>query len=285
MTTQCTYGLANQPVSQRDVERRRKFFTSTNNQQLADARKQLLSEWESLLYDYSVRTLTKESDKFPAISGIAKEFHVLLNDEYVAGLWSCTLPHSLLWHGRNDKDADIDRLPVPGPASTGMGGLVSSFRDLRTGQPSTSLASETYIAPSWSPFQNKGPVLTEVVYDYVWPNRPRTLARVKSFSTTLANYQAPFGAIRSGRLEIEAPVARFSLDKLAANFVVWADGEAAQSVTGKPHASFRLKTTGGSVALARNQQGTRSVFDYLDYPGVPGDQSFGSSADGWWDSV
>jgi hypothetical protein len=47
---------------------------------------------------------------------------------------------------------------------------------------------------------------------------------VKSWSITLANDQAPFGAITSAKLEIEAPVARFSLAKLAANFVIWADG-------------------------------------------------------------
>lgn len=62
--------------------------------------------------------------------------------------------------------------------------------------------------------------------------------------------------------------------------LVWADGESAQSVSDQPHANFRLKSTGGSVALARPQQGVRAVFDYLDYAGVPDNQSFGSSADG-----
>jgi hypothetical protein len=62
--------------------------------------------------------------------------------------------------------------------------------------------------------------------------------------------------------------------------LVWADGESAQSITGQPHTNFRLSAAGGSIALARPQQGSRVVFDYVDYPAISADQSYGSATDG-----
>lgn len=54
--------------------------------------------WYSLIDDYSSRFLTKESDKLPALAGLATRFN---NEEnwrtYMAGLWSEHLPSALLW--------------------------------------------------------------------------------------------------------------------------------------------------------------------------------------------
>lgn len=62
--------------------------------------------------------------------------------------------------------------------------------------------------------------------------------------------------------------------------LVWADGEPNESSSGNPHANFRLRPSGGSVALARVQNGRRVVVDYLNYPALPTSQSFGSFTDG-----
>ena len=57
--------------------------------------------WYELMEDYSSRQLTYESDKLPALSGLARNFqHAVPNAEYFAGIWSIHLPAALLWRTR-----------------------------------------------------------------------------------------------------------------------------------------------------------------------------------------
>jgi hypothetical protein len=75
------------------------------------------AEWSRIVMQYSGRALTKETDRFPALSGLAKAFQRPSTGRYVAGLWSSDLPLSLLWR-------TLSNIP--------------------------SRKSSTYIAPSWS---------------------------------------------------------------------------------------------------------------------------------------
>jgi Heterokaryon incompatibility protein (HET) len=77
--------------------------------------RRLLTFWYEILNKYYPRSLTFERDKFPAISGIAREIAALTNYSYKAGIWQEDAHLGLLW------------------SSTG-----SSKRTSR------------YIAPSWS---------------------------------------------------------------------------------------------------------------------------------------
>ncbi|HAB17753.1 MAG TPA: hypothetical protein DCE44_15030, partial [Verrucomicrobiales bacterium] len=62
--------------------------------------------------------------------------------------------------------------------------------------------------------------------------------------------------------------------------VVWADGEATESIPTALHTSFRLNPTNGAVALARTQGTAPAVLDYLSYAQFPVGRSFGSYPDG-----
>jgi hypothetical protein len=62
--------------------------------------------------------------------------------------------------------------------------------------------------------------------------------------------------------------------------VVIADGQPHQSTAGEWHTSFRLAPGGGSVALARLHNGQPQVLDYVNYPQVPAERSYGSYPDG-----
>lgn len=54
--------------------------------------------WYELMEDYSFRSLTKETDKLPALSGLARHFQdVFPSGKYLAGIWSTHLPAALLW--------------------------------------------------------------------------------------------------------------------------------------------------------------------------------------------
>jgi len=58
----------------------------------------LLEIWHRIVAaDYSHRQLSRESDKLPAISGIAKIMHTHIQAPYLAGLWMAHLNIGLLW--------------------------------------------------------------------------------------------------------------------------------------------------------------------------------------------
>ena len=53
--------------------------------------------WAKILTKYTSRKLTKQTDRFPALSGLAKLFQTRGLGDYVAGLWTKQLPLWLTW--------------------------------------------------------------------------------------------------------------------------------------------------------------------------------------------
>ena len=58
---------------------------------------QCLIAWRETVEDYSGRSFTKIEDRLPALCGLATEIQMLIDDEYLAGLWRKDLPEALLW--------------------------------------------------------------------------------------------------------------------------------------------------------------------------------------------
>ena len=54
--------------------------------------------WHYLVSEYTLRHLSRPSDKLPAISGIAHKFYTVTKSHYLAGLWTDNLAQDLLWH-------------------------------------------------------------------------------------------------------------------------------------------------------------------------------------------
>ena len=54
--------------------------------------------WHYLVSEYTLRHLSRPSDKLPAISGIAHKFFAVTKSHYLAGLWTDNLAQDLLWH-------------------------------------------------------------------------------------------------------------------------------------------------------------------------------------------
>ncbi|KAI1762450.1 hypothetical protein GGR53DRAFT_468328 [Hypoxylon sp. FL1150] len=64
----------------------------------SEIRKDLLGRWYDLVGDYSRRDLTRQTDKLPALSGIAAVVGKLRpKDRYLAGLWSHDIIRGLSW--------------------------------------------------------------------------------------------------------------------------------------------------------------------------------------------
>ncbi|KAI1480890.1 HET-domain-containing protein [Daldinia eschscholtzii] len=65
--------------------------------------------WRTLLSTYSSCTLTKDSDKLVALSGIAKAFKGAKCNVYLAGLWKDSIYYDLLWKTKAGKGSLIRR--------------------------------------------------------------------------------------------------------------------------------------------------------------------------------
>jgi len=57
----------------------------------------IFKTWHSILFAYVNRRLTKQTDKLPALMGMAKLIQNLTDDTYVAGFWRKYLLVSLIW--------------------------------------------------------------------------------------------------------------------------------------------------------------------------------------------
>ncbi|RSL53882.1 hypothetical protein CEP51_014809 [Fusarium floridanum] len=129
--------------------------------------------WASLVKQYTYRKCTFESDRLPAIGGIAEYFAPSFKGRYLAGIWEAYLPYSLCW--------------------------------AREGEAS-SLALKESIAPTWS-WASLPPEIAltnreEEFHVELDPEyRPKIL---EAFCKT--SEVAPFGRVSGGHILMEAPL-------------------------------------------------------------------------------
>ncbi|KAL8797818.1 MAG: hypothetical protein Q9195_000170 [Heterodermia aff. obscurata] len=136
----------------------------------------LMLAWNEACRDYSQRKLTFQTDKLPALSGLARHFGSRCQeDTYVAGMWLSQLPRALFWN-----------VPVRGRP------------DVRPP------LSDSYI-PSWSWLSCGGPVEPSEVEDSYY---------VADLVTVLADYQHKtadqYGELTRARLHIYGFVRRIT---------------------------------------------------------------------------
>lgn len=181
-------------------------------------RNDYLREWSCLFIDYSRRKLTVKTDKMAAISGVAKEFEILLNDQYVAGLWRNSLPRSLLWRHENQPHEE----GTPQEKRRKRDRFLSFFASSRNESSGSSSVMNTYIAPSWSPFANNGPVHMTISSGDGFP----TLCVINEFKIEPANALVPFLGINPDHdgIAVTAPMTQMSYEELVTYFVVVTEG-------------------------------------------------------------
>lgn len=90
---ECMYGTMD-PV----VERYRSLLADGFEQGRIVDRATMKEDWQNIIVEFTRRNLTFSSDRLAALAGLAARVHAEHpNLEYLAGLWSDTLPQSLLW--------------------------------------------------------------------------------------------------------------------------------------------------------------------------------------------
>ena len=86
------------------------------------------NRWFQLIEDYSSRHLTKETDKLPALAGLAADFaqiHHYGDCEYLAGVWSSHLPSALLWNAVASQPRRPQAYRAPSWSWASMDGAIS----------------------------------------------------------------------------------------------------------------------------------------------------------------
>ncbi|KAL9592021.1 MAG: hypothetical protein Q9179_007137 [Wetmoreana sp. 5 TL-2023] len=124
--------------------------------------------WKKIVTAYTAGELTVASDKLVAISGLAKNMQISLQDEYLAGLWKGTLASDLLWKVNRGKQAN---------------GLLST----RAAQ---------YRAPTWSWAALDG---------HIMPGRPnvkRILLSIEAAVTEPLVSVSPLGQVKCGWIRL-----------------------------------------------------------------------------------
>ncbi|KAI3320521.1 hypothetical protein HD806DRAFT_506649 [Xylariaceae sp. AK1471] len=119
--------------------------------------------WMKIVEEYTKRKMTYNTDKLPAISGIAECLAQQTKDFYVAGLWKSHLPLGLLW---------------------------------ASAQPHLQSNSQEYRAPSWSWASLEGQVDW---FDHLQTKVDRHLS-ILACDVMPTFTQAPYGTVTSGSL-------------------------------------------------------------------------------------
>ena len=128
--------------------------------------------WHSVIRDFSRRKLTDESDKLLAVSGLARQIHLVTGDQYIAGLWKASLRFQLMWY-RDPTDVGFYQARRP----------------------------KTYRAPSWSWASIDGPIDF-----FAQVELGDLIAEVIQCEVILGDPSKLFGAITGGRLIIRGPL-------------------------------------------------------------------------------
>lgn len=79
----------------------------------------LYQSWMLIVEAYSLRELTKSSDRLAALTGIASKFGQATSDQYLAGLWRRYLWRELLWTVYSPSSPRFGRQPLKDQAPAG----------------------------------------------------------------------------------------------------------------------------------------------------------------------
>lgn len=157
-----------------DGIRPRGFYSIRLPQQLMRCEKDPYNGWHNLISTYSVRQLKYESDRLPALSGVAAKISAWTQSDYLAGLWKKNLPLDLCW----SIDYQISCASVP------------------------KVAPSQYIAPSWAWPSVRG----GIVFIDEDPKQPFTpLAVVEAITCNVSGLN-PYGQVSYGRVELRGRV-------------------------------------------------------------------------------
>ncbi|KAF2453856.1 heterokaryon incompatibility protein-domain-containing protein [Lineolata rhizophorae] len=169
MVWECDNGLIKEDVMQGSVQKI--IFSQEDRYRLP--RNLSGKDWRMIVQIYSGRLLSVSSDKLPALAGIARRYHQLTGDRYVAGLWERELVVDLLWYR-------------PNPQGTGL--------------------PPEYRAPTWSWASRDGRINFLFENGLQGFDSSEFVASVLESSVTLLATDE-FGPVTDGKIVVQGPLA------------------------------------------------------------------------------
>jgi hypothetical protein len=166
-----------QYVSSSDFRTYNKQFEST-----LERRHNPYELWALLVNIYTGRRFTIDSDRLPALAGIAKELQSLTSGPYFAGLWGNDLPQELLW--------SVD---------------VKTWEDSRR--------PPSYRAPSWSGAATEGAPIKLYYYAEGGPREPSSKVRILDIQCTPTR-QDPIVQVSAGFLRVSGALVTIDREML-----------------------------------------------------------------------
>jgi hypothetical protein len=143
-----------------------------------------LQFWVHLVHTYMETRLTYETDRLPALSGLAREIHSSIKSKYLAGIWECDVMRELSWY-----------IPYYSWANNSQ-----RFQTTNGG----------YIAPSWSWASAKSGVSSCIPnYAFVFHD----VAKAINATVNLADLDE-FGRVSDGLLKIRGRSMTFEIHEL-----------------------------------------------------------------------
>lgn len=190
-------------------------------------------KWFPSLENYSRRALSFRADKLLALSALATEQQRRQNGTYVAGLWSESLPRSLLWRrwSKCGEDEVLDSVVMEADPKLDVNLLEWLRRRLfdssafPTSQPGPLARSHSYIAPTWSPMSSTVPIQFEAGAIQEDNEFHTSLVEIHNRHVDLTTKLNPYGQLNFAYLDVTAPMCRMSWQELTANFLIVSFGE------------------------------------------------------------
>ena len=145
-----------------------------------------LRRWYVNIGAYTLRQITNEADRLPALSGLAHQMQPIIGGEYHAGLWKEDFINGLLWR------------------CTVYGGSRLPPREIQYLR-----REKEYRAPTWSWASLSGEVYYEYYRESHWEKfeGPRWPTRVLEVCTSpVGPFFDPMGLVRAGFVRLRGPV-------------------------------------------------------------------------------
>jgi hypothetical protein len=195
------------------------------------------ANWFPVLENYSRRELTVRTDKLAALSALAAEYQSQENGTYAVGLWSASLPRSLLW-----RSSGFDMKAQSGDRSHDVTELLSRLRELcveerplewLTSRVFDRSASKTpsdwlakYVAPTWSPMSSREVIRFESHATQEENEYHTSLVKINDVHAELGTTNLhPYGRVNFAYLDITGPLMPISWQDLIAQFVILLNDE------------------------------------------------------------
>lgn len=163
MYFECNHGI----VSEDGCRAANRYCDISAIRQKQESTKGIRETWNSILWSYGERNLSKRTDRYPALSGIARLCGNALGEDYIGGLWSGRLVQDLAWQGLGDKKHE--------------------------------LATE-YVGPSWS--WSSYPAIAALSDYEDW----RDIASIEGWDVQLRNKDDPYGQVASAYIKVRGPL-------------------------------------------------------------------------------